>query len=199
MASSNDDGKYTQVNLSNTAKTATMDTNWRERPGYLANNNLFPDVPIKYESPYPADSMPQSSPQSPALKRRLSEEPDEMGEKRQRVDSGPANLAMPDDDMAAILAQATAAATQGIEEAAEQAQEEAEDEPGLFIDQDETKEEQPALFLSDPHLSMRILSLPVLESLVRSSIILPISADTDSFQVNTDTLYIGARPLFGDH
>ena len=173
MASSNDDGKYTQLNLTTTG-TATMDTNWRELPGFLANNNLFPDVPIKYESPYPADPILQSSPQSPPLKRRLSEEPDEMGEKRQRVDSGPANLATPDDDMAAILAQATAAAAQGIEDAAEQAEEEeAEDEPGLFMDQDETKEEQPALFLSDPHLSMRILSLPVLESLVRSSIILP--------------------------
>jgi hypothetical protein len=81
---------------------------------------------------------------------------------------------MPDDDMAAILAQATAAATQGIEEAAEQAQdEEDEEEPSLFVDQDETKEGQPTLFLSDPHLSMRILSLPVLESLVRNSTVLP--------------------------
>jgi hypothetical protein len=148
-----------------------MDSNWRDRSRFSANKNLFPDVPIKYESPYPADSV---SPQSPALKRRLSEEPDEMGEKRQRVDSGPNNMAIPDDDMAAILAQATAAATQGIEEAAEQAQEdEEEDEPSLFVDHNETKEEQPTLFLSDPHLSMRILSLPVLESLVRSSVALP--------------------------
>lgn len=134
----------------------------------MTNKNLFPDIPIKYESPYDADSVPKFSPRSPVLKRRLSEETDSMGDKRQRVDSGPANMEMLDDDMAAILAQATAAATQGIQEAAEQAQEEDEDEASLFADQDEVKEEQPTLFLSDPHLSMRILSLPVLESLVRN-------------------------------
>lgn len=134
---------------------------------YLANRRLFSDVAIKYESPYPSDSPPKFSPQSPVLKRRHSAEPDEMGEKRQRVDAGPTNAGIPDDDMAAILAQATAAATQGIEEAMGQAQE--DDEPSLLLGQDEVKEEQPALFLSDPHLSMRILSLPVLESLVRNS------------------------------
>ena len=144
-----------------------MDPNWRAPYWYLANRRLFPDVPIKYESPYASDSIPQFSPQSPVLKRRHSEEPDEMGEKRQRVDAGPTNAGIPDDDMAVILAQATAAATQGIEEAMEQAQE--DDEPSLFLDRDETKEELPTLFLSDPHLSMRILSLPVLESLVRNS------------------------------
>ena len=149
-----------------------MKTKWEERSMFLANKNLFPDVPIKYESPYPTDSVAQFSPQSPTLKRRLSEDPDEMGEKRQRVDYGRVNLTMPDDDMAAILARATAAATQGIEEAAEQAQEEDDDERAQSADQDEIKEEQPTLFLSDPHLSMRILSLPMLESLVRSSIAL---------------------------
>ena len=89
------------------------------------------------------------------LKRRFPAEKDGMGEKRQRVDSGPTNRGIPDDDMAAILAQATTAATQGIEDAMESAQEE-----------DEASAEQP-VFISDPHLSMRILSLPVLESLVR--------------------------------
>lgn len=90
-----------------------------------------------------------------------------MGEKRQRVDAGPTDVGMPDDDMAAILAQVTAAATQEIEEKMEQARD--DDEPSLSLDHDETQEEPPTLLLSDPHLSMRILSLPVLESLVRSA------------------------------
>lgn len=67
--------------------------------------------------------------------------------------------------MMASLAQATAAATQSIEEALELVRE--DDDSGMFADQDETKEEPPTAFLSDPHLAMRILSLPVLESLVR--------------------------------
>jgi len=124
---------------------------------------LFIDVPIKYEEP--SDPMPQISSQSPTLKRRYSEDADRMGEKRQRVDSGPSNRGISrDGDMAVIMAEATAAATQGIEEAMGNNLEEDEQ-----ADEDEIQSEQP-IFISDPHLSMRILSLPVLESLVRSSI-----------------------------
>ncbi len=88
-----------------------------------------------------------------------------MGEKRQRVGSGPALKSTPDYDLAAIIAQASAAATRGIEDVMEHSQ---EDEDSS-LEQDEAPEDQPILFISDPHLSMRILSLPVLESLVRTS------------------------------
>lgn len=87
-----------------------------------------------------------------------------MGEKRQRVDAGPTDMGIHDYDMAAILAQATTAATQAIEENMELVRDDSQS-----LDQEETKEEPPTLLLSDPHLSMRILSLPVLESLVRST------------------------------
>lgn len=118
-----------------------------------------------------------------------------MGEKRQRVDSGPTSSGIP--DMDAILAQATADATKGIEEAMEHTQE--DNEQNLALDEDELPAEQPTLFISDPHLSMRILSLPVLESLVRASLLQEFSIDTDFFQVNSDTFYIGAGSLFRDN
>lgn len=144
-----------------------MNSNWRGLYWNLANLGLSSGVPIKHESPHAIHAVPQFSPQAPALKRRYSEEPDEMGEKRQRVDCGPPSEGLPDNDIIALLAQATAAATQGIEEALELVQE--DDESGLFVDPDEIKEEPPTAFLSDPHLAMRILSLPVLESLVKNT------------------------------
>jgi hypothetical protein len=91
-----------------------------------------------------------------------------MGEKRQRVDSGATATVEADDDLAALLAQATATATQAVEMAAEQGQ--VHDEPSRFLSQD-AEEEETTLFISDPHLSMRILSLPILDSLVRGSIL----------------------------
>jgi hypothetical protein len=115
-----------------------------------------------------------------------------MGEKRQRVDSGTAS---DDIDMDAILAQATAEATKGIEEAVGHTQEEDEQ----YLDEDEIPAEQPTIFISDPHLSMRILSLPVLESLVRISLIQAGSITADSLPVNADTFYISTRSIFGDN
>lgn len=97
-----------------------------------------------------------------------------MGEKRQRVDSGASIGVM---DMDAILAQATADATKAIEEAMEHTQEEDEQD----LDEDDIQADPPAVLISDPHLSMRILSLPVLESLVRTSLLQEVLINADFF------------------
>ena len=127
------------------------------------------DVPIKYESPYASESLSNFSPQSPTLKRRRSEEPDDIGEKRQRIESSSDTLA--NDHLAAIIAQATASVRQQLGQST----------TGGLISHEQ--DEQPVSsvsrtiqngsaghgngFTSDPHLYMRILSLPILESLVR--------------------------------
>ena len=41
---------------------------------------------------------------------------------------------------------------------------------------------EPPIFISDPHLSMRILSLPVLESLVSTNLLQQFQTDTDSLK-----------------
>jgi hypothetical protein len=91
-----------------------------------------------------------------------------MGEKRQRVDPRKSDEAEvnEDQDLAAILAQATADATQSLRKSASEG-------PYDGLARSTIQDEQPvasekhAVFITDPHLSMRILSLPILESLVR--------------------------------
>ena len=134
-----------------------------ERPWNLAKWCwLYSDVPIKHEQP--SQSISQLSSQSPTLKRRFSERPDEMGEKRQRVDSGPTHRGIPDYDTTKVVAQAVAAAHQDIGEIMDPTQEDNEYDPD-----EEEDHVEPPVFISEPHLSMRILSMPVLESLVSSS------------------------------
>ena len=106
-----------------------------------------------------------------------------MGEKRQRVGSGPANTDITDGDMDAIIAQATAAATQDIEDFMEPIEEDDEND----TDQDAVEVEAP-IFISNPHLSMQILSLPVLESLVSASLTFEIARNTDCCFKSTQIL-----------
>jgi hypothetical protein len=105
-----------------------------------------------------------------------------MGEKRQRVDSGPAIT----QNVAAVIAQAIAKQREEEEESRAM---------DLSVDQGKAKEHTPTVFQSDPHLSMRILSLPILDSLVRNSIVSWIPTPTDRLQVYTNTVYAGARPI----
>jgi hypothetical protein len=103
---------------------------------------------------YPPESGLQSPSASP-LKRRRSEDPEDLGEKRQRV----ASISGADDDIGLIFAQAAAAAAQQIEESSSGA---------ALIDngagQDGARD-KPAGD-GGGHLLTRVLSLPMLESLV---------------------------------
>ena len=145
------------------------------------------DVPIKYESPYSTDPIPDNSPQSSPLKRqRSSEILEDTAEKRQRIDcTAPMT---PLADFAAILAQATASVTehyaasssvglvsQSLETSIQQYSASANTAPVQgnalgSVNQDNSDGHVAGTssdFSSDPHLYMRILSLPILESLVR--------------------------------
>lgn len=110
---------------------------------------------------------------SPSSKRRRSDESRDLGEKRQRVDPGPSantatshSLIVNFDDM---LAQATGAVMQQHAPSSNQLQS-YQEPPGTscpVVQHEHTEPEvQSSGFMSDPHLYMRILSLPILESLV---------------------------------
>ncbi|KAH8803279.1 telomere repeat binding factor-domain-containing protein [Xylogone sp. PMI_703] len=124
-------------------------------------------APLKYESPYMTESAADNSLESP-LKRRLSTEfQGEAGEKRQRIETTKDDL-----DLAALIAQATASATQQFVESTATQENDNQQYHGLSSDLfvDNAPEQKETLahnsgFSSDPHLYMRILSLPILESL----------------------------------
>jgi hypothetical protein len=137
-------------------------------------------VTTKYESPYANDPPQFDAPPSP-LKRRASQDVFMEGdEKRQRIEI---EEQLGNDDLARIIAQATATATQSIADSTnmdlfnpsieQMAQDFANQAAESFNEQPpEPPVEQPVTemspgFSSDPHLYMRILSLPILESLVR--------------------------------
>ena len=122
--------------------------------------SIYADLNLKYESPYNA-SLNGSPLQSPALKRTRSEEDlHEDPSKRQRIEP-PAARNLPNEEFARLLAQATANTNEQIERD--------RPEPEYFGRQnapDEGAKFQSGL-ANDPYLYMRILSLPILESLVR--------------------------------
>jgi protein TBF1 len=140
----------------------------------------FIDVPIKHESPYNGEAVSSQalvSPESPSLKRRRSDQSQDLGEKRQRVDSGSSATAssgpLLSDGFASLLAQATDAVIQqhaphgnGLHVSPERAT-----PSTALVTQSEHNghEGRSNGFTSDPHLYMRILSLPILESLVRAN------------------------------
>jgi hypothetical protein len=103
------------------------------------------------------------SPSSPPLKRRRSEEPDGLGEKRQRV----ASISAADDDMGILFAQAAAVAAQEIEDATSGTSR-------TDLGGDQGSHDGPAGpsddAMGEPYLLARVLSLPVLESLVSSTV-----------------------------
>lgn len=173
MASSNEKtGKEPPKNVTMDPEgenSASAVTDWWYR--------TFTDVPIKHESPYISETVVSQaliSPQSPSLKRRRSDQSQDLGEKRQRIDSGSSATGPPQaplsDGFAAMLAQATGAVMQ----------QHASNGNGLQVSQEQSGESCPLVsqneqnghkgrssrFTSDPHLYMRILSLPILESLV---------------------------------
>lgn len=129
------------------------------------------EVPIKYESPYGAEPTADNQLESP-LKRRLSTEfHEDPGEKRQRIETAKDDL-----DLAALIAQATASATQQFQ-VESTAQHESENQqyhnaPVDIVANNNVQQQENNInagtFSSDPHLYMRILSLPILESLVRT-------------------------------
>lgn len=122
-----------------------------------ANQRSHTGVLIKSEP----DHTPQSPPQSPtaSLKRRRSEESDDLGEKRQRVES----ISAMDDDMGALFAQAAAAAARHIEESSDEPM---ENNAGMDQSEQEISPGQTDDSPSESRILAQILSLPMLESLV---------------------------------
>ena len=116
---------------------------------------------MKYESPYTTEPVPPLSSQSPSLKRRGSDEAERHGEKRQRVDAAPQSSS--DDYLDSILAKAIADATKQFEP-----RQDIQDLPitsSNTFGQNGTRGQNSG-YTSDPHLYMRVMSLPILESLV---------------------------------
>ena len=111
------------------------------------------------------------TPQSPSLKRRRSNESQDLGEKRQRTDSSADKPAgnLPPEDFDTILARTAGAVMEHYAPSAVRMPY-SPDEAGRNVAALETTEPkvQSNGFMSDPHLYMRILSLPILESLVGS-------------------------------
>jgi hypothetical protein len=152
----------------------------RATPFELANENLLANINgllepgIKYESPYSTTS-PVHDTQQTNLKRRVSDvanDVQEGDEKRQRIEIPEANDEL---DLASIIAQATATAEKTFADSALQNGRPAN--PGAngqgaltsFSQRERSVECSTGStngFSSDPQLYMRILSLPMLESLV---------------------------------
>lgn len=111
------------------------------------------------------------TPQSPSLKRRRSNESQDLGEKRQRTDSSADKPAgnLPPEDFDTILARAAGAVMEHYAPSAV-GMSSSQDQAGYNVAGLENIEPkgQSNGFISDPHLYMRILSLPILESLVGS-------------------------------
>ena len=110
----------------------------------------LPAFPMKFESTSSAPAISAYSAQPETLKRPRSEDIYHSIEKRQRVDPYSRPLLIDDDEIGIIRANASAALIQQFGRTA----------PGR-IDNDQGS------FMADPHLYMRVLSLPILESLVR--------------------------------
>jgi protein TBF1 len=135
---------------------------------------VLTEVPIKYESPYSTTPPVYEVPQSP-LKRRLSDIANEVREsdgKRQRIEAPATNDTI---DLESIIAQATAKAEQSFTNSVLQGVPQADGSnatEGLLaqlIEHGHVTEHTAggsSSFSSDPQLYMRILSLPMLESLV---------------------------------
>lgn len=124
-----------------------------------ANGCLDTGVAIKPEP----DNVLQPPPRSPtgSLKRQRSEEPDDVGEKRQRVES--TSGIDVDDDMGALFAQAAAAAARHIEESSSDT---IHDDAGADRAMDSDLPPQASDSTSDSRALAQALSLPMLESLV---------------------------------
>ena len=114
-----------------------------------------PVLPIKLESSSSIPASPSYSSQPEALKRRRSDDNYHTVEKRQRIEPYGRPLLI-DDEISIIRANASAALIQQFGRTA----------PGRV-------DNEQGSFMTDPHLYMRVLSLPILESLVRLAQINP--------------------------
>ncbi|TVY49672.1 Telomeric DNA-binding factor [Lachnellula occidentalis] len=134
-----------------------------------ADLNVQPDVQIKYETPSIADldSAPLYHHLPPASHKRARSDTHEVAEKRQRTEPEASSGLMRnpfahDDDLDNILKGVSASITQQYKQR----------EPSQCSIQ--TVRREGAIhtlgFTSDPYLSMRILSLPVLDSLILSTL-----------------------------
>ncbi|PBP19986.1 telomeric repeat binding factor 1 [Diplocarpon rosae] len=128
------------------------------------------DIPIKHESPeYPTFNSPDALP----LKRLQSDHSQDVGEKRQKLDSTPsANTSMQSPTIADLAAQASEAVMKQFlanQDYTYQAQAELS-EPEITQKTQATTDRAstvPAgsVLIADPYLHLRIFSLPILESL----------------------------------
>jgi hypothetical protein len=135
------------------------------------------------ESASPATMAPESS----SLKRRRSDESQDMGEKRQRVEpvptaSRPAGNQISEEFQAALAKAAGATMEQHAPSSSALQLYEYGGAGNAAVEHTE-HEDQGSGFTSDPHLYMRILSLPILESLVGAT---PLHSWKDS---NSCTVY----------
>ena len=177
---------------------------------------------IKYESPYSSEPPPYN-PDPNALKRRYSETVNnglDSEEKRQRVED---HQSFNDDlDFAAMIASAAAAATQEpapVHHEYQHQQQQTHDagnNPYGAPVQNHPPHQQPDYnsqlqpqqqapppanigFSSDPHLYMRICSLPILESLVSFRSTLSHGSVTNKYIVYSNTSYSGEGTLRGNY
>lgn len=160
MASLEDDGASNWPNLVNDEKRTGLIFHPIATPRN-ANHWRTSGVAIKSELEHAMQSPSQSP--SASLKRRRSEEPEDMGEKRQRVES----ISAADDDMGALFAQAAAAAARHIEESSSDT---VQNDPGVDQSGHDTPAGQSGDTTSKSNILARALSLPMLESLVSCTI-----------------------------
>ena len=126
-----------------------------------------PDTPIKYESPYTTGHVPLPTPTPEPLKRpRTPDDSPDSAEKRQRVETATAAERRDSmNNLAAIIARAAATASQQVTQESS-----IHTNPGQNASNGEAFAQQPQSYqapnITDPSYGMRILSLPILESLV---------------------------------
>jgi len=144
----------------------------------------LPVFPIKFESSSSITSIPTYSSQPETLKRPRSEDTYHSLEKRQRIEPYSRPLLIDDDEIGIIRANASAALIQQFGRTA----------PGRI-------DNEQGSFMTDPHLYMRVLSLPILESLVRiaTNTSLSLQQKSDYIQVNPNPLYFRTGTIFRDH
>jgi hypothetical protein len=132
------------------------------------------DVEIKHENPPASDlaSAPIFPFSSPSNKRTRSNSPG-SAEKRQRIEPGVPSELTRSDDFTSILQSVSLSVTQQFQQSAQgqvnQVQQHEQAQDAVQNGHGETASAHTHGFTSDPYLSMRILSLPVLDSLVRAS------------------------------
>ncbi len=179
---------------------------------------LHSEPQIKYESPYSAEP-PQYDPNASALKRRYSETVHnglESDEKRRRIEPEQ-SFNVDDMDFAAMIAQAAATAAQetgaGMPDYSQQHHDPMQAHHSFsgsvqnhqpmpqqpdYTRQSQRPEASSIGFSNDPHLYMRICSLPILESLVSDGYGW-VATISNSSTVDTASRNTRTRPILRNH